>query len=289
MRIAVLGLGRMGQAIASRLLEKGYEVTVWNRTPGKEGGLVAGGARAASSPQEAVSAANVVMTLLTADTAVKAVHGGEVGILKSAGAETICVDMSTVSPATSRELAEAVPGRFIDAPILGGPEVTAKGQAKLLLGGDEATVKRLDGLWGDISSGYVYCGPNGSATTMKLLSNLNLMGGTILMAEAVVTARANGIDEEVVRKVIGDSPAVAPGVRVRFEDVLGGDHEGWWSVQLAEKDIDLALELARDKDITLTMAGAVEEVLRRTEAAGYGEKDLGAVVEAVRGREEAMA
>lgn len=283
MRIAVLGLGRMGQAVATRLLDRNYDVVVWNRTPGKAGDLTTRGAQEAASLSEAVSDVDVVMTFLTADAAVRQVYLEDNGVVDHAGTETILIDMSTVSPDTSRTVERASsPGQFIDAPILGGPEVTAEGKAKLLVGGDERTVKALDKLWNDISSGYIYCGSNGSATTLKLLSNLMLVGGTMLMAEAVATAQANGIGTDVIRRVIGESPAVAPGVRVRFEDVLSGSHEGWWTIQLAEKDIQLALQLATGHDLTLTLGSAAERFLHDTDRAGYGAKDLGAVVESVR-------
>jgi 3-hydroxyisobutyrate dehydrogenase len=177
----------------------------------------------------------------------------------------------------------------VDAPVLGGPEVTANGQARLLLGGQEQVVKGLDGLWGDISSGYTYCGPNGSATSMKLLSNLILIGGTMLLSEAVVTAQANGVENRVLQEVFGTSPAVAPGVRVRLADIMHGEHEGWWTIQLAEKDLGLALQLASSRGIDLPLGKTAEQVLQRTDVAGYGELDLGAVVEAVRGREAARS
>jgi 3-hydroxyisobutyrate dehydrogenase-like beta-hydroxyacid dehydrogenase len=117
---------------------------------------------------------------------------------------------------------------------------------------------------------------------MKLLSNLNLVGGTILLAEAVAAGRGAGIDDDVLRQVLGTSPAVAPGVRVRMEDIIGGDHEGWWSIKLAEKDIRLALDIGRSTGVPLPLGTESERVLERTEEAGYGEKDLGAVVESLR-------
>lgn len=285
MHIAVLGLGQMGRAISARLLDRKYDVTVWNRTPGREGDLPAKGATVAYSIKDAVQGADVVVTLLTADAAVKQVCLGPDGAIAHLRDEAILIDMSTVSPATSRELGENTPGgRFVDAPILGGPEVTAQGGARLLLGGDENAVHSLGALWNDLSAGYTYCGPNGSAATMKLLSNLILVGGTMLLAEAVATGQANGIGDAVLRQVLGSSPAVAPGVKARMEDIIGGDHVGWWTIRLAEKDIALALQLATSQGLQLPLGSTVVDVLHRTDAAGYGEKDLAAVIEIVRQR-----
>jgi 3-hydroxyisobutyrate dehydrogenase-like beta-hydroxyacid dehydrogenase len=283
MKVTILGAGHMGHAIGIRLLKKNYEVTVWNRSPGKTGDLERLGARTASTAGEAASTADVVMTLVTADAAVKHVALGEGGVVRALKPGAALVDMSTVSPDTSRELGLATPGgRFVDAPILGGPDATENGTAKLLLGGAEDVVQDLDPLWSDLASEYYYCGPNGSATTLKLLSNLMLVGETALLAEALATAQANGIDDDTLRTALKSSPAIAPGVLPRFEDVLAGDHNGWWSIYLAQKDMSLALQLATSKGMKLPLAEASVQALDAAERAGYGEKDLGAVVEPIR-------
>lgn len=282
MKVSVLGLGTMGSALARRLLDTGHEVTVWNRSPGKATDLVGRGAREAGSLEEAVQGADVVFTLVTNDAAVRALtlDSNVAGML---GDGTALVDMSTVSPDTSRAVGQATPGgRFIDAPILGGPEPFGVGKAKLLLGGDRSLVQRLDPLWDDLSTGHYYIGPNGTATTLKLLSNHLLVGGTQLLMEAVVTAQAHGFDNDVLREVFGSTPAIAPGVRVRLEDVLEGDHEGWWTLLLADKDMSLVLKLADQAGLRLPIAQASEALIRDAIDAGYGEKDLGAITEVLR-------
>jgi 3-hydroxyisobutyrate dehydrogenase-like beta-hydroxyacid dehydrogenase len=286
MNVAVLGLGTMGTALARRLLDTGHEVTVWNRSPGKAGDLVSRGAREAGSLEEAVRSAEVVIILVTNDAAVRSValDGNVVGMLPE---DAALVDMSTVSPDTSRAVGAATPGdRFVDAPILGGPEPFASGKARLLLGGNRALVERLDPLWDDLSSGHYYAGPNGTATTLKLLSNHMLVGGTQLLMEAVVTAQAHGFNNDVLREVFGSTPAVAPGVRVRLEDVLEGNHVGWWTLLLADKDMSLVLKLAEDVGLRLPIARTSEALIREAIDAGYGEKDLGAMTEVLRGRTE---
>ncbi len=284
MNVSVLGLGTMGAALAGRLLETGHDVTVWNRSPGKAGPLVERGAREAGSLQDAVSGAEVVITLVTNDAAVRslAVDSNVVGMLPDNAA---LVDMSTVSPDTSRAVGKATPGgRFVDAPILGGPEPFAAGRARLLLGGDRALIERLNPLWDDLSSGHYYTGPNGTATTLKLLSNHLLVGGTQLLMEAVVTAQAHGFDNDVLRDVFGSTPAIAPGVQVRLEDVLEGDHVGWWTLLLADKDMSLVLTLAEQVGLRLPIAQTSEALIRVAIDEGYGEKDLGAITEVLRQR-----
>jgi 3-hydroxyisobutyrate dehydrogenase-like beta-hydroxyacid dehydrogenase len=282
MRISVLGMGNMGHALASRLLEHDYDVTVWNRTAGKAGDLTQRGAVEAESLDEAVEGGEVVMMCLTNDAAVRSV-ALESGVAGALPAGSVMVDMSTVAPDTSRAVGAAVPGgRFVDAPVLGGPDAFRSGRAKLLLGGDRSVIDRLDTLWNDLSAGHYYTGDNGTATTLKLLSNLILIGGTQLLMEAVATAQAHGFDHEILRDVFGGSPAVAPGVRVRLEDILHGDHEGWWTLELADKDLSLALKLARSAGLNLPLADAGEKLIARSIDAGYGDKDLGSMMNVLR-------
>jgi 3-hydroxyisobutyrate dehydrogenase-like beta-hydroxyacid dehydrogenase len=284
MKVSVLGLGSMGVALANRLMETGHSVTVWNRSSGKAGDLVSRGARDASSLSDAVSGAEVVFTLLSDDAAVRAVtlDGNVVGMLPPG---TVLVDMSTVSPDTSRAVGAAAPDdHFIDAPILGRPQAFAAGKATLLLGGARELVTSLDPLWNDLSATHYYTGPNGTATTLKLLSNLILVGGTQLLIEAVVTAQKLGFGNEVLSEVFGGSPAVAAGARVRLDDILGGDHVGWWTLLLANKDLTLALALAQQAGVHLPLGEASERFIVRSIEAGYGSLDLGAMAEVLRGK-----
>lgn len=283
MRVTVLGLGQMGRAAATRLQDLGYDVTVWNRSPGKAEELAQRGAHAAASIPEAVAGADVVLTLLTNDAAVREVSLGDGGAVAHLPDDAVLVDMSTVYPDTSRALAEVVPGgRFVDAPILGGPEALLSHRAKLLVAGQEQVVERLDPLWNDLASAYIYTGANGTATTLKLLSNLILVGSTALLAEAVVTAQAHGIDNDVLRRVFGESPAVAVGVKARLDDIVDGSHQGWWTLELADKDMSLVLKLAQDRGVSLPLATMTEEMIQQSIEAGRRDLDLGAIVELIR-------
>jgi 3-hydroxyisobutyrate dehydrogenase len=224
------------------------------------------------------------MMCLSNDAAVRSV-ALEAGVATTLPAGSVLIDLSTVAPDTSRAVGAAVPdGRFVDAPVLGGPDAFRSGRAKLLVGGDRSIVDRLETLWNDLSAGHYYTGGNGTATTLKLLSNLILIGGTQLLMEAVTTAQAHGFTDEILRDVFGGSPAVAPGVQVRLEDILHGDHEGWWTLKLADKDLNLALQLARGAGLDLPLAHAGEGLIARSIDAGYGDKDLGAMMNVLRAK-----
>lgn len=288
MHVAVLGLGAMGSAIAGRLMESGHTLWVWNRTPERADPLVARGGQRARTPREAVREAEVAFTSLSDDEAVREVVLGSGGALDALDAGAVLVDASTVGPRTSRDLALAAGGRFVAGPILGGPAAVAGHQATVLLGGEPSLLDRLQPLFEDLFPRQVRCGPPEAAAVTKIVANLLLVGQLAVLAEAVVTAQANGIDEELIG-ALGRMPLVAPALQNRLDDVIHGDHEGWWSARLGQKDVRLARSIAADRGLELSLAATVDAMLDRTIAAGLGDRDVAAVVEAVRAARRAPA
>jgi 3-hydroxyisobutyrate dehydrogenase-like beta-hydroxyacid dehydrogenase len=284
MRLAVLGMGRMGHAVAERLLGGEHEVAVWNRTPGKCDDLLAKGAREAATPAAAAEAAEATFTSLADDAAVHAVVTGRDGVAAGLG-DGVLIDTSTVSPATTADLAEAVGGRLLASPILGSPTAVLSGDAGYLIGGPRALYDRLAPAYDALVDGgrLVYVGENaGVATTLKLLSNYLLMSGIAALAEAVATAQAVGLSDELIRDYLGQLPLVAPALRNRLDDIVSGDHDGWFSTTLGAKDVRLAEDLARSHSVVLPLADAVRQRFEEAVAQGWADADIGAVVELLR-------
>ncbi len=170
MRLAVLGMGRMGHAVAERLLGGEHEVVVWNRTPGRCDDLLARGAREAATPSAAAGEAEATFTSLADDAAVRAVVTGRDGVAAGLG-DGVLIDMSTVSPATTADLAEAVGGCLLASPILGSPKAVLSGDAGYLIGGPRELYDRLVPAYDVLVEGgrRVYVGEDaGVATTLKL-------------------------------------------------------------------------------------------------------------------------
>lgn len=283
MRVAVLGIGTMGHAVAVRLLECEHSVTVWNRHPHRTDDLPLKGAHLASDIADAVRNSEVVLTLLTADDAVREVCLGHGGVRDTLGAGAVLVDMSSVHPRTSREVAAGVGvDRFVDAPILAGPATVLSGAAGIVAGGEMATIQRLQPLWTDLSASFVHLGPAGSGATVKLVSNLLFLEGLACLSEAVVLAERAGVDAKLLADFLRSSPVVPSGLQNRLDDVLHGDHDGWFSVSLGCKDLRLARELGQEQGAELQLAAAAETLYLQAEHAGYGTKDVAAVVEAAR-------
>ncbi|MFF0308767.1 NAD(P)-dependent oxidoreductase [Streptosporangium sp. NPDC004379] len=282
MRVAVLGVGRMGTALARRLLAREHTVRVWNRTRGRTGELVRAGAEETSSPEAAARDADAVLMTLTDDRACRdvltrlAAHMGP--------DPPVVVDMSTVSPDTARELREMTPEhRFVAAPVVGGPAALAAGQAMGLLSGDREVMDRIRSLWPDVFSVQWYCGEDpGAGLIYKVLNNHLLMSGVALLSEVVATGQAAGLDERMMQDFLYQWPTVAPGVHNRLDDIFHGDHEGWFTTRLGAKDLRLVIGLARSLGLDLPIARTVERRYEEAAASGWGDADIGAVVELLR-------
>lgn len=287
MRVSVLGMGRMGRALAGRLLDTGHAVTVWNRTAARATPLLHRGAALAPTPADAAAAADdAVLISLADDGAVRETLLSPIGVLAGLPDKPVVVDMSTVAPRTSREVAEAVPGgRFLASPIAGGPAQLEAGEASLLVGGHRDWVDRLEGLLDDLAGMYIYCGEDpGSATTLKLINNYVLMGGVAMLGEAIAAGQATGLDPGMFRNYLMSTPLVAPALHNRVDDLLTGDHEGWFSVALGDKDVGLAIQVAVEAGVDMAVAESVRARYQAAMEAGLGDKDITAVVEVARHR-----
>jgi 3-hydroxyisobutyrate dehydrogenase-like beta-hydroxyacid dehydrogenase len=278
--ISVLGLGRMGHALAARLLTTGHAVTVWNRSPGRAAELVAHGAREAGSIKAATDQAELVFTFLATDDAVRRVALGEGGVVDNLG-EGIYLDASTVSPALSAELADACP-RFVATPVLGGPEAVRRGQAVYLVGGDDELIRGLEPVLASLSASQKRYATAPLAAAAKLTINLLLLNGVVALAEAVTVARAGGLSDEELRDLIGQSPMLAAGLQNRLETIISNDGPTWWPTTLGAKDATLALHLAESAGHELPVTAAVRARFTYAAAHGLADQDIAFVNELYR-------
>jgi 3-hydroxyisobutyrate dehydrogenase-like beta-hydroxyacid dehydrogenase len=282
MRITILGMGNMGRAFAARAIETGHQTTVWNRTPGRVAALVASGAVDADSVSAAVTGAEAVLVVLADDAAVLDVCLGNDGALESLEPDAVFANISTVSPETARRLAELGPeGRVLDAPVMGSPTMIAGGLGRFLIGGPAPAITAIEPLWNDLGSGYTHCGPVGSGATMKILANSLLITGVASLAEAIATARRQAIPDEFLRTLLADSPVVSLASNLRLDSLLDATHPGWFSPELARKDLRLAIDLAEETGVGVRIGPAAEALLTAVIDAGVEWPDFAAVIEAL--------
>ncbi|HTJ37842.1 MAG TPA: NAD(P)-dependent oxidoreductase [Dactylosporangium sp.] len=275
MDIAVLGMGNMGRSIARRLLGAGHGVTVWNRTSGKATEMVYAGAREERAVADAVRGAEAVVTMLANDEAVRSVALGQ--LRPVIGPEAVYVNCSTVSPALSTELAAAFPQRFLALPIIGAPAAVGSGTATLLAGGHRDVLDRVSPLVSSLSGTVRLYDTPALAIAAKLATNMLLLSEVVALAESFAVGRAGGLRDDQLRELLGVSPLVGPGLQNRFEDLLTGAEEGWWSTVLGAKDAALAIEVARESGADLPVADTVRGMYERAAVSGLNEADIAAV------------
>jgi 3-hydroxyisobutyrate dehydrogenase-like beta-hydroxyacid dehydrogenase len=283
MRICILGMGQMGRAFTARALEKGHQVTVWNRTRGRAEDLVARGAPEAESARAAVAGADAVLVVLADDAAVVDVCMGPDGVLGALEPGAVLANISTVAPDTARQMADAGPdSRVLDTPVMGSPLMISRGLGQFLIGGSIDAVTAIGPVWEDLGAGYVHCGPPGSGATLKVISNLLLITGVAALAEAIATARGHGISDDLLRSLLANSFVVSPATKLRLDSVLDSQHPGWFSPALARKDVRLAIDLAEKAGIAVRVGPATEVLLTSLIDDGRNWPDFAAIIEALR-------
>jgi 3-hydroxyisobutyrate dehydrogenase len=272
--VGLIGLGNMGMAVAERLLDGGYELLVYNRTPGKAEALVARGAALAETSADLAAKADVVITSLADDEALEAVAAD---VVAAARPGTVLVDLSTVSPAASARvasLAEAASVEYLRAPVSGNPTVVRAGNLSLIVSGSLETFERVEPIIRSIGPTVHHVGDDEQARIVKLAINLMIAGLAQLMSEALVLGEAAGVSREDLLDVMASSAAGAPFVKYKTEPLLRDDFSATFTTALMEKDIELALDAAEEAGVELPVASEMKTLLRAAIEAGYADQDF---------------
>ena len=274
--VAVVGIGRMGSAMARCLARAGLPLVVHNRTRDRAEALAAElGARVASTPAEAASGADVVLTMLADDAAVRSVYDGADGLLAGAGRGTVLADLSTVTPHTLRAFESAARSAgvgLLDAPVSGSVTTAESGQLTLMVGGATEDLARARPALEPLAKAIVHVGPLGSGAAMKLAVNTVIFGLNEALAEGLVLAEAAGIDRSVAYGVIAESAVGAPYVGYKRAAFLEPDSTPTaFALELAEKDLRLIETLAASLGVPMPQARTNLEVVRAaSDALGNG-------------------
>lgn len=285
-KLGYIGLGVMGGRMAKRLLDAGHQVTGYNRTKSKAAWLIDAGMGWADTPGAVVDAADVIFSMVTNTKAVLAVTGGPDGVLARLKPGKIYIDMSTVSPAMSRELAVKVSQKgahMLDAPVSGSVETLESGKLSIMVAGDEAVFEQVKPLLLDIGPKATYVGDNGLAVTMKIATNLSLAVQMLAFSEGVLLAEKSGIKREIAVEVLVNSVIASPMVKYRGPFVLGMPDEAWFNVNMMQKDLNLAQELGQQLDVPLPTTAATNEFLTAARGMGLAEEDFAILFEVLAG------
>lgn len=278
--LGFVGLGVMGSRIAKRLLDAGHTVTGYNRTKSKAQWLIEAGMKWADSPRAVAHAADVTFTMVTNTAALHAVTLGEDGILAGLSGGKMYVDMSTISPAISRELAQEVAAKgaqMLDAPVSGSVTTLEEGKLSIMVGGDKAVFEKAKPILQDIGPKVTYVGENGLAVTMKIAANLSLAVQMLAFSEGVLLAEKSGIAREKAVEVLLNSVIASPMIKYRGPFVLNMPEEAWFDVNMMQKDMLLALELGRALDVPLPTTAITNEMLTAARGMGLAKQDFAVV------------
>jgi 3-hydroxyisobutyrate dehydrogenase-like beta-hydroxyacid dehydrogenase len=278
--LGFVGLGTMGGRMVIRLLDAGYGVVGYNRTREKAAPLVGRGMRPAASPRAVAEAAEVVFSMVMDPAALRAVALGDDGIVAGLRPGSVYVDMSTVSPDATREIGELVRARgaaMLDAPVSGSISTLEQGQLAIMVGGDSAVLERVRPYLAAIGPTITHVGPLGLAVAMKLAINLGLGVQMVAFGEAVALAEKAGLSREAAVDALLKSVAASPMLKYRGPFVLKMPERAWASVDMMEKDLHLALDLARATGLPAPLTALTRELFAAARSAGLGHQDMAAV------------
>ena len=280
MKVGFIGLGNMGSRIAQRLLDHGYRLEVHDRDSTKTEALAANGADVAKNVFELARTADVLLSCLTNDEAVRSVYLGPAGVLAGARTGTAVLEMSTISPESSRELHRLSAQRGIevlDVAISGSTPAAEQGMLTLLVGGSEDLFRAAEPIFQSIAKQYFLLGGPGSGTTMKLVVNTLLGLGMQAIAEAVVLGEKAGLDRKRLLEVLSKTAVVAPAHVGKLAKIATNDYSPQFPLRLMNKDFDLILNAAAKAQVRMPATEAAFYV-NSEELAGENDEDFSAVL-----------
>ena len=284
--LGFIGLGSMGGEMVKRLLDAGHSVTGHNRTKARGQWLIELGMRWGDTPREVAQATDITLSMVRDTEALNAVASGPDGVVAGLSTGKLFVDMSTVSPVASQQLATQVAGtgaKMLDAPVSGSVITLKAGQLSFMVGGDEAAFQDVKPILLDIGATATRVGGNGLAAMMKVALNLNLPVQILAFCESLVMVEKMGIPKETAMEVLLNSVVASPALKYRFPFVLNPPPEPLFDVDMMQKDVQLALEAGRELGVPLPTAAVANEWLSAARGMGLAELDF-AVLYQVLGR-----
>jgi 2-hydroxy-3-oxopropionate reductase len=276
MKIGFIGLGIMGKPMSKNLLKKGYELVVYNRSKQSVEELVKLGAAAASSPKEVATVADVVITMLPNSPEVKEVVLGKNGVIEGAKKGMILIDMSSIAPGVSQEIAmelEKISVEMLDAPVSGGEPKAIDGTLAVMVGGKKEIFNKCYDLIKAMASTVTYVGKIGAGNITKLANQVIVALNIAAMSEALILANKANVDPEVVYKAIRGGLAGSTVLDAKAPMVLERNFNPGFRIELHIKDLQNALDTSHELSASLPLTAVVMEILQALKADGCGKDD----------------
>ena len=272
-QIGFIGLGIMGRGMVRNLLRAGLAVRVWNRTAAKMTEFVPAGATTATSPADLARQCDIIIICVSDTPDVQAVILGEHGVLAGAPAGALVIDMSTISPQVTRQLAAALAAKgvhMLDAPISGGSEGAARGTLSIMVGGQADQVARAMPLFQAMGKAITHVGDHGTGQTVKLVNQILVVVNMLAVSEALLFAQAGGLDLSKALEAVSQGAAGSWMLSNRGPQVIARDWRPGFTVDLQQKDLRLVLQAADQMGIPLLGTSTVFQLYRTLQARDLG-------------------
>jgi 3-hydroxyisobutyrate dehydrogenase len=285
MNVAFIGMGTMGAPMALNILKAGHAVVVHNRTRDKEKPVADAGARRAASPAEAAREADVVIICVSDTPDVEAVVLGKNGVIEGVQPGSVVVDMSTISPSTTRRIAETLSAKgveMLDAPVSGGSEGAQKGTLSIMVGGQTDALDRARPILAAMGKTITHIGPVGAGQMTKAINQIVVAGTYWSVAEGLALGLKAGLDMEKVVQAVGGGAAGSWAWSNRSANMIKNSYPLGFKVRLHRKDLNIALNVARELGVTLPVTALVEQNETGLIARGHGDEDISVIARSVR-------
>ncbi len=283
-KVGLIGLGIMGKPMARNLLKAGFPVTVYNRTRQRADELQKLGARVAASPRAVAVESEIVITIVSDSPDVRSVILGEDGVIEGIRAGSIVIDMSTISPHVTREIAAALKSKgveMLDAPVSGGEKGAIEGTLSIMAGGDAATLERARPVLLAMGKTITHIGPNGMGQVCKLANQIAVGLHNLSISEALIFAAKAGADPEKVMQALQGGAANSWAFQVLAPKLIKRDFSPGFMVKLQQKDLRLVLDAARELHLPLPGTALTHQLYQAVETRGAGNEGNHALVKAL--------
>jgi 3-hydroxyisobutyrate dehydrogenase-like beta-hydroxyacid dehydrogenase len=279
-KVGFIGLGMMGNPMSKNLLKAGFELIVWNRTASKMKEIVESGAKPATSAKEVAQKSEVTITMLTGSLDSEEVILGKSGVLEGMKPGAILIDMSTISPETSKRIASEVARKgckMLDAPVGGTVSVAANAALTIQVGGDKEAFETHRDILAAMGKNIFYIGRNGMGCYVKLVANAIMGTNMAVLAEAMCLGAKAGISTGLMLEVVKNSGASSRILEIRGPNIVKGEYQAQFMLKLLFKDLGLALETAGLDSIPLPIVGLARQIYAQALVDGKGDQDFSAI------------
>ena len=284
-KIGFIGLGIMGKPMCLNLLKAGFTVVAYNRTETKINSVVQAGAIAASSPKEVAENSDIIITMVSDSPDVEDVILGENGVLNGVKPGSVVIDMSTISPSVTQEIAAQLADKdveMLDAPVSGGDTGAIAGTLAIMVGGKEETVERCRPVFEAMGKTITHVGTNGMGQVVKLCNQILVSVTNMAVSEAVLFATKSGVDPHVMVEATKNGAAGSWQLANLGPKMVDGDYAPGFMIDLQQKDLRLAIEAARKMQLPLPALNFVHQLFAGNQAHGEGEEGTQALVKSLK-------